>query len=469
MSRSVEPLEPLHPGKLGVYGCGPTLYGHAHIGNFRTFLLYDLIHRYLEWRGFDVRFVMNMTDVDDKTIAGAHERGVDLNAYTTPYLDAVLEESDALGLRRFDGYPRATEHVGGMISLIQTLLDRKLAYSTPDGSVFFDISSFPGYGRLSRKDLEQARVGERVASDDYGKDDVRDFALWKGAKEADESVGAAWDAPWGRGRPGWHIECSVMALAEIGDTVDLHLGGEDLIFPHHEDEIAQSEGATGRPFVRVWLHGKHLRVEGRKMSKSLGNVLRVRDLLDEGVAPVAIRHLLLSAHYRSELNFTREGLEASARAVGRLVELKRRLDSHAAVGGAAGTDLGRISREALDAFTTAMDDDLNVAGALAALFVFLNRVNGVLDQAREIDPAERDAALSALGDMDSVFGLLELAERAAPIDEGLAAWVEERIEARAKARRERDWKAADAIRDELAARGVAIEDGAGGTRWKLTG
>ena len=467
MSRSVEPLEPLHPGKLGVYGCGPTLYGPAHIGNFRTFLLYDLVHRYLEWRGLDVRFVMNVTDVDDKTIAGARESGVSLEAYTAPYLAAMLEESDALGLRRFDAYPKATQHVSGMISMIQALLDRGLAYGTPDGSVFYDISAFPGYGRLSRKDLDQARVGERVATDDYGKDDVRDFALWKAAKEADEAVGAAWDAPWGRGRPGWHIECSVMALAEVGDTVDLHLGGEDLIFPHHEDEIAQSEGATGRPFVRHWLHGKHLRVEGRKMSKSLGNVLRVRDLLEEGVAPAAIRHLLLSAHYRAELNFTRDGLEASARAVGRLLDLKRRLAAHPIAPGAASTDLPKVGREAIEAFTGAMDDDLNVASALAALFVFLNRVNGVLDQAPTLAPTERDEALSALGDMDAVFGVLELAERGGAVDEGLGAWVEERIEARARARRERDWKAADAIRDELAGRGIVIEDGSGGTRWKL--
>jgi cysteinyl-tRNA synthetase len=450
-----------------VYGCGPTLYGHAHIGNFRTFLFYDLIHRYLEWGGIDVRFVMNVTDVDDKTIAGAHESGVSLEAYTAPYLAAMLEDSDALGIRRFDAYPKATQHVSGMISMIQALLDRGLAYTASDGSVFYDISAFPRYGRLSRKDLDQARVGERVAADDYGKDDVRDFALWKAAKEADEAVGAAWDAPWGRGRPGWHIECSVMALAEVGDTVDLHLGGEDLIFPHHEDEIAQSEGATGRPFVRFWLHTKHLRVDGRKMSKSLGNVLRVRDLLDEGVAPAALRHLLLSAHYRSELNFTRDGLDASARAVRRLLDLKRRLASHPVALGESSTELPRAAREAIEAFTVAMDDDLNVAGALAALFVFLNRANGVLDQAPTLALAERDEALSALGEMDSVFGIVELAERAASLDGDLSAWVKERIEARAQARRDKDWKAADAIRDELAGRGILIEDVSDGTRWKL--
>jgi cysteinyl-tRNA synthetase len=467
MSRSVEPVEPLQPGKLGVYGCGPTLYGPSHIGNFRTFLLYDLIHRYLEWLGLDVRFVMNVTDVDDKTIAGARAAGVSLEAHTGPYLAALLEDSDALGIRRFDAYPRATEHVGGMIAMIQALLDRGLAYATSDGSVFFDISAFPRYGRLSRKDLDQARVGERVATDEYGKDDVRDFALWKGAKEDEEAVGAAWDAPWGRGRPGWHIECSVMALAEVGDTVDLHLGGEDLMFPHHEDEIAQSEGATGRPFVRIWLHAKHLRVEGRKMSKSLGNVLTVRDLLEEGVAPAALRHLLLSAHYRSELNFTREGLDASARAVGRLLDLKRRLTAHPVESGATPTELPNAAKEAIGAFTAAMDDDLNVAGAWASIFVFLNRVNGVLGQAATLLPAERDEALAALAGMDAVFGVLELAERAASVDEGLGVWVEERIEARARARREKDWKAADAIRDELAARGIVIEDGSGGTRWKV--
>jgi len=466
LTRKQEVFDPPHPDRVGVYACGPTVYGHAHIGNFRAFLFYDLVHRYLEWKGYGVRFVMNFTDVDDKTIRAAAEAGMDLDAFTAPFMDAVLEEMDALGVLRFDLYPRATRYLDSMMDLVQRLLDKGLAYSTPDGSVFFDISAFPGYGRLSGKDLDQGRTGERVASDDYGKEDARDFALWKGVKSEDEAVGAAWDAPWGRGRPGWHLECSAMALSEIGNTLDLHLGGEDLVFPHHEDEIAQSEGATGETFVRGWLHVKHLKVEGKKMSKSLGNFVTVRELLEEGISPAAIRHQLLSAQYRSELNFTREGLEASGRAVGRLLDFERRLTDHPEAEGATATLLPRLAEQALDTFTRAMDDDLNVAEAMAALFVFVNRANGILDTTGPILPADRAAGMDFLAQVDRVLGLLEVGRRERSVDEDLQGWVEDRIEARRRAREDRDWAAADEIRDELARRGIVLEDGVGGTRWK---
>jgi cysteinyl-tRNA synthetase len=466
LSRQTEPFEPLTPGHTTVYGCGPTLYDHAHVGNFRTFLFYDLIHRYLEWKGLEVRFVMNFTDVDDKTIDAARASGLRLSEYVPPFREAFLSEADALGMRRFDAYPLATDYIAEMIELVQRLLDRGLAYATEDGSVFFDISDFPDYGRLSRRDLDAARTGERVAADDYGKDDVRDFALWKATKVVDEEVGAAWDAPWGRGRPGWHLECSVMAMSELGETLDLHLGGEDLIFPHHEDEIAQSEGATGKPFARYWVHAKHLRVEGQKMSKSLGNFIRVKELLEEGVSPAAIRHLLLSAHYRTELNFTRSGLEGSVRAVQRLLDLRARLMEHPASEEAHGTEMRAFAGEALETFEAAMDDDLNVAGAAAALFVFLNRCNAVLDDHPSIRPEDRDAALGLLESVDRVLGLLEVGSRDADVDADLSRWVEDRIRARSEARQSRDWSAADEIRDELAARGIVLEDGPGGTRWK---
>ncbi len=466
LSRKVESFVPVDPARVGIYGCGPTLYGPAHIGNFRTFLFYDLVHRYLEWRGFGVRFVMNFTDVDDKTIEAARAAGISLGEHTAPYLDTMMDEADTLGVRRFDSYPRATEYIAPMIELVQRLLDRGLAYTTPDGSVFFDISEFPEYGRLSGRDLDEGRTGERVAEDDYGKEDPRDFAVWKGAKEADEEVEAAWDAPWGRGRPGWHLECSVMALSEVGETLDLHLGGEDLIFPHHEGEIAQSEGATGKPFVRQWVHAKHLLVDGRKMSKSLGNFVSVRDLLDEGVSPAAIRHQLLSAQYRTELNFTRDGLEASMRAVRRLLTLEDRLATHPASEDASPTSLRRISEEAIEAFTRAMDDDLNVSEGFAALFGFLNRCNAVLDTAPAILEAERSEAQNALRSIDEVLGVLEIGRRDREVDSELESWVLERLEARARAREERDWGAADAIRDELAERGIVLEDGPSGTRWK---
>ena len=479
LTRELEPFEPLQAGRVGVYACGPTVYDYAHIGNFRSFLFYDLVHRYLEWRGFDVHFVMNLTDVDDKTIQAAREKGATLAEYTAPYEKAFREESRALGIVEKDLYPRATAYVDRMVELVATLLEKGLAYTTDDGSVFFDISAFPEYGKLSRRDLSQARQGERVAADEYGTDDIRDFALWKAAKPEDEEVGAAWDAPWGRGRPGWHLECSVMALEEVGETVDLHLGGEDLIFPHHEDEIAQSEGATGKPFARYWLHAKHLLVEGRKMSKSLGNFITVRDLLDGGTDPAALRHLLLSAHYRSELNFTREGLEASAKAVGRLLDFETRLREHPAAeggtgaavaeGDGAGSPLLRASREAEARFRDAMDEDLNVAGGMAALFTFVREGNQALDRAGSIGPRERDRALEVLESLDRVLGIMEVARASRAVDPDLEAWVQERIQARKEAREARDWDRADAIRDELSERGVVLEDGPQGTRWKLAG
>ncbi len=467
LTRSLDLFDPLVPGRVGVYGCGPTVYDHAHIGNFRTFLFYDLVHRTLEWKGYSVRFVMNLTDVDDKTIRGAAGEGVPLEEFTRPFADSVLEEAEALGFRRLDLYPKATAYVGEMIALIARLLEKELAYATPDGSVFFDISAFPGYGKLSGKDLDRSRRGERVAADEYEKDDVRDFALWKGVKPEDEAVGAAWDAPWGRGRPGWHIECSAMGMAELGETLDIHLGGEDLIFPHHEDEIAQSEGATGMPFARYWLHVKHLRVEGEKMSKSRGNFVTVHELLDEGIDPAAIRHLLLSAHYRTELNFTRAGLAASSRAVSRLLDFEARVRAHPvdpAVG--AGGGMHAVAERALERFTGGMDDDLNVAEAMAALFVFLNEGNAELDRTPVLAPDAKARAIAVLDSMDEVMGLLEVGRRGRNVDAELEAWVEARIEARAQARTARDWAAADAVRDELAERGIVLEDGPSGTRWK---
>jgi cysteinyl-tRNA synthetase len=309
-------------------------------------------------------------------------------------------------------------------------------------------------------------VGERVAQDEYVKEDARDFALWKGVKPGDEAVGAAWDAPWGRGRPGWHLECSAMALEEIGPTLDLHLGGEDLVFPHHEDEIAQSEGATGQVFVRTWLHVKHLTVEGRKMSKSLGNFITVRQLLEEGVSPAAIRHQLLSAQYRSDLNFTREGLDACSRAVSRLLDFEARLHAHPEGDAAEPGELSGLADEAIAAFTRAMDDDLNVSGAMAALFVFLNKVNALLDGSPVILPADMACALDLLASLDEVLGLLEVGRQERKVDDSLRLWVEDRIEARTRARDARDWGAADAIREELAEKGIVLEDGPQGTRWK---
>ncbi len=468
LTRSLDPFEPIEPGRVRVYGCGPTIYGYAHIGNFRAFVVYDLLHRWLEWSGYEVRFVMNLTDVDDKTIDGAAEQGVTLREYTGPYGEAFLDDSRTLGILPVDAYPRATEYVEPMVAFIQRLLDKGLAYVTEDGSVYFSIARFPGYGKLSRVDLDQVKPGARVAVDEYAKDDVRDFALWKAAKPRDEEVGAVWDAPWGRGRPGWHLECSVMSVTELGDTLDLHLGGEDLVFPHHEDEIAQSEGATGKPFVRCWLHVKHLLVEGKKMSKSAGNFIRVRELLEEGYEPAAVRHQLLSAQYRRELNFTREGLEGSARAVQRLLDFESRLEAAAVAPDGAETPLPALAGAALERFRAAMDDDLNSADAMAALFVLVGEANAALDAAEgPVREADRDAALEAVRSMDRVLALLETAKAGRSVDAATEAWIEARIQERTEARSSRDFARADAIRDELAARGIVLEDSAEGTRWKV--
>ena len=467
LTRSMKSFEPMDPPHVRLYACGPTVYDYAHIGNYRSFLVYDLLYRYLTWSGYDVHFVMNLTDVDDRTIERAWEDGRGLTEYTAPYSEQILRDARTLGMRPARSYPRATEYVRQMVAWVERLEQRGLAYAAEDGSVYFPIGSFPSYGRLKGLDLEAARPGARVAEDRYEKEDVRDFALWKAAKPMDEAVGAAWDSPWGRGRPGWHLECSVMSVSELGETLDIHMGGEDLVFPHHENEIAQSEGVTGRTFVRHWVHIKHLVVEGEKMSKSLGNTITVRELLEQGIEPAAIRHQLMSAQYRRELNFTADGLKASSSSIQRLLDFESRLEEAEPSEGAEPGALGRIAGEAVDAFREAMDDDLNSAEALAALFVFVNRGNRELDAAAEIAAEDLAAARKALASIDEVLGLLAVAREGRRVDEDVEAWVEGLIEERNTARASRDFERADAIREELARESIVLEDSAAGTRWKV--
>jgi cysteinyl-tRNA synthetase len=325
LGRRLEPLAPIEPGRVRLYTCGPTVYNHVHIGNLRTFLFEDLLKRALRRLGYDVLHVMNLTDVDDKTIRGAQERGVTLDEFTAPYIASFFDDLKSLGVVPADEYPRATRHVEEMQAIIAALLERGHAYAS-DGSIWFRIASDPDYGKLSGVRLEEARQGERVAQDEYEKEDVRDFVLWKGAKPGEP----AWPSPWGDGRPGWHIECSAMSAKYLGTTFDVHCGGVDNMFPHHENEIAQSESATGEPFVRTWLHAEHLIVDGQKMSKSLGNQYTLPELIERGLSPRAIRYALVSVHYRQKLNFTFEGVEAAGRALARVDEMRFRL-AHASL------------------------------------------------------------------------------------------------------------------------------------------
>jgi cysteinyl-tRNA synthetase len=479
LSRSLEAFEPLEEGRVGLYACGPTVYQLPHIGNYRTFLFNDLLHRYLEWKGFEVRFVMNLTDVDDKIIDRAEQEGVPIEEYVKPYVDGFLEELRGLGVRDADVYPRATETMDAMRDLVQRLLDNGHAYRTGDGSVFYDITSFDGYGKLSRIPLDEVRQGERVASDEYEKEDARDFALWKGAKPVDREVKAVWKAPWGEGRPGWHLECSAMSMAHLGETFDIHTGGEDLVFPHHEDEIAQSEGATGKPFVRYWLHARHLLMETEKMSKSLGNVVRIGDVYHAGYSPAAVRYLLMTAHYRKELRFSWEAIDDARAALRRILDFRDRLDAASSDDTAASADdtgearspdpsLAGTADRALAAFEEGLDDDLNVPAGLGALFTFIREANTALDDAGDaVTVADLAAARDALASMDDVLGIIELADRDAGPDQELAAWVEQKIEERQQARKDRDFARADAIRDELTEAGVVVEDTPQGARWKL--
>ncbi|HEU4586386.1 MAG TPA: cysteine--tRNA ligase [Gemmatimonadaceae bacterium] len=460
LTRRKEPFEPADGSTVRMYTCGPTVYNPAHLGNFRTFLFEDLLRRTLQLRGWKVHQVMNLTDVDDKIIARASERGVTIGEVTEPVSEIFQRDREFLRIQRAEDYPRATEHIPEMIELVQALEERGLAYKAEDNSVYFAISRFPSYGKLSRLDVRSIRPGARVAADDYNKEDVRDFALWKAAKPEDEATGAAWDSPWGRGRPGWHLECSAMAKCYLGETLDIHAGGADLIFPHHEDEIAQSEGANDVPFSRFWCHGEFLLTEGVKMAKRLGNVANIQSLREAGVSAAAIRHFVFSVHYRKQLNLTEEALEASQAAVRRVGAFAERLAS--ATGGTPG--LAEAAQVLERDAKAALFDDLNAPEALGALFEFIRRANAELDSATE--GSDLEALARARSAFELVNGVLDIVPDESEVGDELGAWVEERIGARAEARRRRDFAAADAIRKELEERGIAIEDTPQGTRWK---
>jgi cysteinyl-tRNA synthetase len=456
LTQQVESFSPASDGTVRMYTCGPTVYDFAHIGNFRTFIFVDILRKWLRASGFRLDHVMNVTDVDDKIIRNAVAQHKTLAEYTGIYTQAFLEDCATLRLERPERLVPATAHIGDMVSAIQRLGDTGHTYES-DGSVYFRIATFPGYGKLSHNDFSGNISGARVDVDEYDKADVRDFALWKAPKEGEP----AWETAIGAGRPGWHIECSVMAIKYLGATLDIHAGGIDLVFPHHENEIAQSESLTGKPFARFWLHAEFLMVEGQKMSKSLGNYFTLRDVVTRGYQPEAIRYLLASVPYRKQLNFTFDGLKSAATAIDRLRNFKLRLGTDNFAEG-ANEQLTARAAQANRAFTDGLDDDLNTAEALAAAFEYVRDANSAMD-AGEFRRDNVAGALEFLERFDSIFDVLKPSVQAGQLSD---AQVEEKIAERAAAKKARDFARADRIRQELLDQGIVLEDTKSGVRWK---
>ena len=483
LSRSIQEFAPSRQDGIGMYCCGPTVYDFAHIGNWRTFVFGDLVRRYLEFKGHTVTHVMNVTDVEDKIIKRVRETKTSLREFTGQYETAFFADMKTLNCLEPHHKPRATEHIADIIALIEKLVARGVAYKAADGSVYFSIEKYQAagchYGRLVKLNPDELRPGERVKSDEYAKESVADFALWKSRVPEDGDV--FWPSPWGEGRPGWHIECSAMSMKILGQSFDLHLGGEDLIFPHHEDEIAQSEGATGQPFVRHWLHGAFLLVEGRKMSKSLGNFFTLRDLLAKGFTGREIRYLLLTAHYRETFNFTLEGLQGARQSLARIDECLGKLRD---ISGRDALPRVQADRQVgptifVDDFTAALDDDLNISAAWGAVFEWVRETNRQLAD-NSLNSATAAAALAAWEKINSVLGIEPLptvvsravVEKQLNVEVSLASFVvipeeiNSLLEQRQAARKAKDFKRADAIRDELKAKGWVIEDTPKGPKLK---
>lgn len=451
LSRQHEDFQPLEPGKAGIYSCGPTVYNYAHIGNFRAFVFVDLVRRVLKYCGYEVQHVVNITDVDDKTIRDSQKEGTPLADFTTRYTQYFFDDLKTLRCEEAEVYPRATGHIQEMIDMIATLVEKGHAYQGEDGSVYYSIETFTDYGKLARIDREGQQAGARVTADEYGKESVADFALWKAYQEEDGDV--KWDSPWGPGRPGWHIECSAMSTCHLGAHFDIHTGGVDLMFPHHEDEIAQSEGCTGEKFVNYWLHCEHLMVEGAKMSKSKGNFFTLRDITDKGYSGREIRYVLIAGHYRTKINFTFASLDQARASLRRIDDFTRRLQE-AAGSKTVGTGMAAIlAKKTEDAALAALEDDLNVSGVLGTLFDLMRDVNRALDAA-ELG-GEAVATIQALLEkLDSVLGLIAPDEDANAVPADILA----KVEARQAARKAKDFATSDQIRDELAAAGWVIKD-----------
>jgi len=484
LSGKVEDFQPLEDNEVRMYSCGPTVYDYGHIGNFRTFVAVDILRRFLRQSGYKIRHVMNITDVDDKIIRNSARAGVSVQQYTAKYEKAFLEDMSTLNIER-PTLVRATEHISEMAEFIAQLQKKGFAYQTDDGSYYFRIAKFPGYGKLSKKDFAGMEDGARVDVDEYEKDSARDFALWKAPKPGETS----WETSIGPGRPGWHIECSVMAMKELGDSFDLHAGGEDLIFPHHENEIAQSESLSGKPFAHFWFHVRFLLVEGEKMSKSLGNFYTLRDLVLKGHKPSSIRFLLASVPYRNQLNFTFDGLKQAAVSVERLRNFQLRLAAGQFPAGST-PGMGELARETAERMRAGMDDDLNTALAQAAIFDMVRKANAAMD-AGQFKKDDIPAMLAALHSFDELFAVLK--DDDAPKIRSIVEWakaegreneiskelrdtvgaqqlsdgeIEKKVAEMEAARRSRNFKASDAIRAELGALGIIVEITKDGARWK---
>jgi cysteinyl-tRNA synthetase len=458
LTREKETFEPLVPGEVRMYSCGPTVYNHPHIGNLRTFLWSDLLRRYLEYRGLRVTQVMNITDVEDKIIRNANQAGKNIDDYTAPYITAFHESLAAMRVTPAASYPRATEYIPQMVSLVERLRERGHTY-TAEGSTYFRVATLPGYGKLAQIQIDETSDYSRIDGDEYEKESARDFVLWKAKKDNEP----AWETPIGAGRPGWHLECSAMSMELLGETFDIHTGAVDLIFPHHENEIAQSEGATGNPFVRYWVHGEHLNVDQLKMSKSLGNIHTLQDIQEMGHDALALRYALISVPHRTKLNFTMHSLDDAKSAIGRIESFLLRIDelSKSAPHDAAHSDghAQELIGKFLAGFGEAMDDDLNTAGALGALFTFIRDANTAIDAGR-IAAGDAEGLRSALLKIDAVLDIFP--KRDAVLDED----IERLIALRTAARKARNFAESDRIRDELLALGILLEDTPAGVRWR---
>jgi len=455
LTRKKEEFKEINKGQVNMYSCGPTVYNFAHIGNFRANIFADLIRRYIKYKGYKLKHVMNITDIDDKTIRDSRKEGVTLKEFTERYTKYFFDDLKTLNIEKVDIYPRATDHIKGMVELIKKLLEKGYAYKAND-AIYYNIKKFKEYGKLSHLKIDELKAGARVAQDEYDKEHVHDFALWKFWDKEDGDV--FWETELGKGRPGWHIECSAMSMNYLGDTFDIHTGGVDLIFPHHENEIAQSEAATGKPFVNYWIHNEHLLVNNKKMSKSLGNFYTLRDLLKKSYSPRSIRYVLLATHYRQKLNFTFESLKAAENSIKRIDEFMVKLKDVKSEKN--NKEIYVLIEKAKSDFEDAMDDDLNVSIALSVVFDFVKKINTFIMN-ENISKKDAEKAIALMNNFDSVFGILKEEKK----DE-ISKEIEQLIENREKARKNKDYELADKIRDQLKEKGIILKDTKDSVRWE---